>query len=144
MRAPFGKPPIWFWIVSVVFLLWACVGLFAFYSQVFDAAAIAALSDYDRQMLTSMPVWLKAVYGAATVAAALGGVLLLARSAQARLVYLVSLVSIIAQFGYTLGATDLIAVKGFAVAAGFPIFIALMGVVQLWFARLATGRGWLR
>ena len=144
MRAPFGKPPIWFWIVSVVFLLWACVGLFAFYSQVFDTAAIAALDDYDRHMLTSMPVWLKAVYGIATVAAALGGVLLLARSALARLVYLVSLVSIIVQFGYTLGATDLIAVKGFAAAAGFPIFIIAMGVVQLWFARLATGRGWLR
>lgn len=144
MRAPFGKPPIWFWIVSVLFLLWACVGLFAFYSQVLDAAAIAALDPYDRHMLTSMPVWLKAVYGTATVAAALGGVLLLARSALARLVYLVSLVSIIVQFGYTLGATDLIAVKGFVVAAGFPIFIIVMGVVQLWFARLATGRGWLR
>ncbi|MBX9859597.1 MAG: hypothetical protein K2Y20_08420 [Sphingomonas sp.] len=144
MRAPFGKPPIWFWIVSVLFLLWACVGLFAFYSQVLDAAAIAALDPYDRHMLTSMPLWLRAVYGIATVAAALGGVLLLARSALARLVYLVSLVSIIVQFGYTLGATDLIAVKGFVVAAAFPIFIIVMGVVQLWFARLATGRGWLR
>ncbi len=144
MRAPFGKPPTWFWIVSVVFLLWACVGLFAFYSQVLDAAAIAALDPYDRHTLTSMPVWLKAVYATAVIAATLGGVLLLLRSARARLLYLVSLVSVIVQFGYTLGATDLIAVKGFAVAAGFPIFIIVMGVVQLWFARLATGRGWLR
>lgn len=144
MSAQFGKPPLWFWIVSVVLFLWACIGLFAFYSQVLDSAAIASLPDYDRQMLTSMPMWLKAVYAIAVLSAALGGALLLARSALARLLYLVSLVSVIAQFGYTLGATDLIAVKGFLVAAGFPIFIIAMGVVQLWFARLATGRGWLR
>jgi hypothetical protein len=145
MRAPFGKPPTWFWIVSAVLLLWACAGLFAFYSQItLDAATRAKMSDDDRRLLSSMPGWLIAVYGVATVSAALGAALLLARSAQARLLYLVSLVSVIVQFGYTLGATDLIAVKGFLVAAGFPIFIVVMGIIQLWFARLATGRGWLR
>lgn len=144
MRGQFGKPPVWFWIVGVVLLLWACMGLFAFYSQVLDSAAIAALPDYDRRMLTSLPVWLKAVYAIAVLSATLGGVLLLARSALARQAYLVSLVSVIVQFGYTLGATDLIAVKGLVTAAGFPVFIIAMGVVELWFARLATGRGWLR
>lgn len=144
MRAPFGKPPIWFWIVSVLVLLWAFAGLFAFYSQILDRTALATLNDYDRHMFTSMPVWLKAVYGSATISAALGGVLLLVRSAHARTLYLVSLVSVIVQFGYTLGATDLIAVKGVLVAAGFPAFIIVMGVGQPGFARFATKRGWLR
>ncbi|MBA3880310.1 MAG: hypothetical protein C0500_11415 [Sphingobium sp.] len=144
MSAQFGKPPLWFWVVSAVLFLWACMGLFAFYSQVLDSAGIASLPDYDRQLLTLMPMWLNAVYAIAVLSGALGGVLLLARSAHARLLFLVSLVSVIVQFGYTLGATDLIAVKGLLVAAGFPVFIIAMGVVQLWFARLATGRGWLR
>lgn len=145
MRATFGKPPAWFWVVSVLLLLWGCAGLFAFYSQItLDSPALAQMSDYDRRLLASLPTWLTAVYGVATISATLGGLLLLARSALARLLYLVSLVSVIVQFGYTLGVTDLIAVKGFLTAAGFPIFIVAMAVVQLWFARLATGRGWLR
>ncbi len=145
MDAPSAKPPVWFWIVAVVLLLWALAGVFAFYSQVtIDPATLAAMSDYDRQLLTSLPGWITAVYGVATIGGALGALALLARSAFARLLYLVSLAAVIVQFGYILGATDLIAVKGFATAAGFPIFIAVMGIVQLWFANMAAGRGWLR
>lgn len=139
------KPPTWFWIVAVLLLLWAAAGMFALFAHLtVDAKALAAMSDYDRALLTRLPRWLNIDYGIATIAGVLGSVALLLRSRHARLLYLVSLVAVILQFGYILGATDLIAVKGLLVAAGFPVFIAVMGVVQLWFARVATGRGWLR
>lgn len=145
MARAFGKPPAYFWVVGVILLLWGLAGLAAFYGQVtLDAKALAAMSDYDRALLTRLPRWLNIDYGIATIAGVLGSVALLLRSRHARLFYLVSLIAVIVQFGYMLGATDLIVVKGLLVAAGFPVFIAVMGVVQLWFARVAAGRGWLR
>lgn len=145
MRDTFGKPPTWFWIVGVVLLLWGLVGIASFYFQVtLDAPALAAMSAYDRQLLQATPGWINIVYALATTCAVLGSIALLLRSAHARTIYLVSLGAVVLQFGFMLGATDLIAVKGFLVAAGFPIFIVLMAIFQLWFARVATGRGWLR
>ena len=57
--------------------------------------------------------------------------------------YLVSLVAIVAMFGYVFATTDIIAHKGFAAAAGFPIAIFLLGLLAVWLARTARERGWL-
>lgn len=145
MNRAFGKPPAYFWVAGAILLLWGLAGLAAFYFQVtLDDKALAAMSDYDRKLLQGLPGWLNIDYGIATISSVLGSAALLLRSRHARLLYLVSLIAVIIQFGYMLGATDLIAVKGLLAAAGFPVFIVVMGVVQLWFARIATGRGWLR
>ena len=47
------------------------------------------------------------------------------------------------QFGYVFTGTDLLAHKGAAATVPFPLFIALMGVVQIVLARLAARRGWV-
>ena len=58
------------------------------------------------------------------------------------LVY-VSLAAIIVMFGYAFAATDLIAHKGLAQVLPFPLFIAAVGGFSIWFAGLATKRGWI-
>ena len=36
------KPPIWFWLVTIVILAWGAMGIFAFYAdRTMDAAAVA-------------------------------------------------------------------------------------------------------
>lgn len=139
------KPPMWFWIVSVVLLLWAAVGLFAFYAHVtIDDQALAAMSAYDRDYYKALPGWFDAVFAVATIPALAGAACLLMRSKLARPLYIVSLVGVILQFGYVFGGTDMIAVKGVATAVSFPAIIFLLGVFQLWLATIAIGRGWLR
>lgn len=69
MARAFGKPPAYFWVVGVILLLWGLAGLAAFYGQVtLDAKALAAMSDYDRALLTRLPRWLNIDYGIATIA----------------------------------------------------------------------------
>lgn len=140
-----AKTPMWYWIVSVLLLLWALAGALAFYGHVSTGPAeLAALSDYDRRFFLALPAWFTPEFGFTTGTAVLGAALLLARLRHAVLLYALSLLGVVVQFGWVLGATDLIAVKGLATAAGFPAFIFVMAVVQLVFARFAAGKGWLR
>lgn len=138
-----SSPPIWFWIVAVLIVLWGAAGSYACYLQfVHGADAMGPASDYDRALYASMPAWYNPVYALAVGSALLGGLALLARRRVARLLFAVSLIAVIVQFGYLFAATDLIAVKGLWTAY-FPAFILLVALVQLWFAGLAIRRGWL-
>ena len=54
-----------------------------------------------------------------------------------------SLVAVVVQFGWLFATTDMIAQRGFAATAGFPIFIVAIAVFQIWFAGHAIRRTWI-
>jgi hypothetical protein len=139
-----AKPPTWFWIVSILILLWGAMGVFAFYTDVtMSEEMLAAMDDYDRRMYLGRPTWFATVYGLATWGGFLGGVALLLRRRLAIVLFLLSAVAVVVQFGWVFGVTDLTAEKG-AWTLIFPIFILAIAIFQIWFANLANRRGWLR
>ncbi|MEN2787480.1 hypothetical protein ACFOKI_03340 [Sphingomonas qilianensis] len=136
--------PARFWIISLLITLWGAIGVAAFYLDVTTSpAAVAQMSDYDRTLRASRPDWFMWLYGAATWAGLLGGLLLLRRLVVARAVLIVALVLVVAMFGYIFAVTDLIAVKGVVTAAGFPIALVLIAAAQIWFATHARRHGWI-
>jgi hypothetical protein len=142
----FGKarPPAWFYIVAVLLVLWGAMGVFAFYADVtMGPAELAKLSAYDRRLLASRPVWFPWLYGVSVWSGLIGSAILLLRRAHARWLFVVSLVTVVAMFGYIFLATDLIAVKGVGVAMGFPIFIFAICVIEVWVAGHAIKRRWI-
>ena len=144
MNVETAKPATWFWIVSVLILLWGAIGVFAFYTDVtMNAEMLATLDDYDRAMYLRRPTWFATVYGLATWGGFLGGVALLLRRRLAVIVFLLSAVAIVVQFGWVFGVTDLIAEKGVWTLI-FPAVILAIAIFQIWFASLAKKRGWLR
>jgi hypothetical protein len=121
------------------------MGVAAFVMQyTMDLGKLAATDPVGARIFAAMPGWLWAVYGVAVGAGTLGALLLLARSKLSTSLFLVSLIAVLVQFGYTLGATDLIAQKGVVVAAGFPAFVILMAFVQFFYARSLGAKGALR
>jgi hypothetical protein len=139
------KPPKWYYAIVSVLVLWALIGCYAYLAQVtMSAADLAALPPAQRDMMAALPTWLTALYAIAVWSALAGAICLLLRLRFARSAYLVSLVAIIVQFGWTLIMLPIIQTMGFAEAAGFPIFIAVVGALSLWFAGTATRRGWMR
>lgn len=138
------QPAAWFWAVAIIFTLWNALGVLAFMMDAMGVTAKTLESDYDRQLMAARPLWQLVAYGVATWAGLLGGIALLAKRKLASALFIASLVGVILSLGWTLLATDLIAVKGFVTAAGFPIFVFVMAVVQIWFARAARLRGWLQ
>ena len=137
------RPPAWFWIAGTLLLLWAVIGVASFATDPAVTRATVAMTDYDRQLYASRPIWTFVAYGIGTVAGLIGSVALMLRRRDTTVWYGVSLVAVVILFGYMLGFTSLIAVKGFATAALFPIVIALIGVAEFALARHAARRGWI-
>jgi hypothetical protein len=138
------KPPAWFWVVAGLSLLWNLMGCYACYSQLtMPAEAMAALPDAQRDAWTTMPGFAMAAYVVAVLAGLSGALLLLSRRSSARLLFALSLVGVIVQFGWFFGPFGGLAKLG-ASSVVLPGFIALACVIEIWFVGLAARRGWTR
>lgn len=138
------KPPSWFVAIAILLVLWGLAGCASFYFHVtYGADMDPKATDWDRAFFAALPGWLNIVYAVAVGGGLLGSIALLMRSKLATLLYILSLIAVIVQFGYVLGATDLIAHKGAAATVPFPLFIAVVAVFQVWFAKRAERRGWI-
>lgn len=144
MKSTESKRPAWFVAVASVLLLWAIAGVASLAVHVFVGEKMAAEQGaWDLAHYQALPPWFVWDYALATLAAFAGAVALLMRSRQAVLLYALSLLGVVIQFGYVFAGTDLLAHKGAAATVPFPMFIALVGCVQIVVARVAAGRGWV-
>ncbi len=140
-----NKPPVWFWIVAILLLLWEAMGCYACVTQIrLGAAAMGPVDDWSLKYYAALPAWYNPVYAVATFGGLLGGLLLLLRNKRAALLFWISFVAIIVMFGYAFVATDLIAHKGLGQVLPFPLFIAAVGALAIWFAGFAARKGWVR
>lgn len=139
------RVPMWFRAVAVVLVLWGLTGCYACYTQLVNGPEGWGpnVTDWDRAFYAALPVWYNAVYIVAVGSGAAGAIALLLRSALAVPLSLVSVIAIVAMFGWAFVATDLIAHKGVLVATGFPMFILALGLFQLWLARWSRWRRWI-
>lgn len=136
--------PRYFIVIAIVLLLWNLMGLAAFAMQyTADLTELAKSDPVTAQAFAAMPAWVWIAYAIAVGAGTLGAVLLLMKKAAAASLFLLSLIAVVVQFGYTFLGTDLLAVKGPSVIA-FPAFIVVMAVVQLLYARHLVGKAMLR
>jgi hypothetical protein len=143
MHAEAKKPPTWYWVVSIILLLWMLVGILAFVMDLMSTpeSIAAAYSAEQLQLYNARPSWLMYVYGLATISGLIGAVGLLMRKAWAIPALLVSFITVIFQMGYTLFGLDAIGILGAATAVPFPVVICVLGGFAWWFARMAKGKG---
>lgn len=139
-----ARPPGWYWAVSLLALLWMLLGAFALGMDLMtDEAALAQMSEAQRQLHAARPQWLMGVYAVSILSGLAGALGLLLRRGWAVPALALSLVSVIIQFGYIFLGLDAIAVLGAAQALPFPLVIVALAVLFLWFALAARRRGWL-
>lgn len=137
------KSPVWYWIAAVVGLLWMAIGCFAYYTEVsMDAAALAALPDHSRIIISQRPAWATAGFAIGTFGGLIGMVALLARRKLAvpllAIALLATLISYVWPFALS-GQT------GSFTAVDWTMSIAIL-VIQaalFWLARHASGKQWL-
>lgn len=136
--------PKWYWVVSVLFLLWEMGGVFAFGSQVsMGPEQLATLPEAQRNAFSTMPTWAWAAYGVGTIGALAAAICLLLRRAWAVPLYAISLVAVVAQFGWTFLGLKILDTMPAAEAVPFPAFIIALAILALWFAMFARKRGWI-
>jgi hypothetical protein len=139
-----GKPPVSFWIVAGVALLWNLIGLFMYYSGV-SATPEQLKAVYSPEQFAAIeatPAWVTSAFAIATTFGVIASIVLLLRKALAFLLYVVSFVALLIQDLYLFLLSDSLAVFGSSllVIQG-SVFVG--GVIWIWYANFARNRGWI-
>ncbi|MDO6596739.1 hypothetical protein Q4512_07415 [Oceanihabitans sp. 2_MG-2023] len=131
-----SKPPIWFWIVSVIALIWNLLGVGAYLAQAYmDEETRAALTETERSMYENLPAWYTAVFAIAVFAGTLGCITLLLRKKWAYIIFLIGAIAAIIQMSYVAFSLQM--------ANAMTPMIIIVAIALLWLAKHATKKEWI-
>ncbi|MCM4166254.1 hypothetical protein KCTC52924_03179 [Arenibacter antarcticus] len=137
------KPPMWFWIIGVIALIWNLMGVSAYLMDAFmSAEALQTLPEAERLLYESRPIWATACYAVAVWAGLAGAVGLLWKKKWAKTAFMLSLAGILLQQLYHFFLSNTFEVLGSA-AMAFPIVIILIGIGLVAFANYSIKQKWL-
>jgi len=138
------KPPVWFWIVSVVALLWNLIGAMAYLSEAFITDEGKAMLAADRlELMENTPAWATAAFAISVWAGVLGSIGLLIRKKWARPVLLLSLFGILVQMAYSFFMTNAAEVYGAVEGVVMPLLLIGIGIGLVLFAKSSQNKGWI-
>ena len=139
------KPPMWFWIVSVIALIWNIMGVMAYLADAFTTVEqLEMMTQEQRHLYESRPAWVTSAFAIAVWGGLLGCIALLLRKKWARPIFLLSLIGILVQNGYYFFMTNATEVFGQFQAIVMPLLVIIIGIALLLFARSSTAKGWLK
>lgn len=139
-----AKPATWYWVVSVLALIWNLMGVIAYLGQAFITEEIkTTLPPEQLALIEGRPAWVTAAFAIAVWGGLLGCIALLIRKRWARPLLLVSLLGIIAQTGYNLFATNAAEVFGQIQGLIIPLFVVVIGIILVLVAKIADKKQWL-
>ncbi|WP_117880371.1 hypothetical protein [Aureibaculum luteum] len=137
------KPPMWFWIISLISLLWNGMGVFQYLQQAYNTENFRVMyTDEQLSMIANTPSWAIAAFAIAVFGGLLGTFALLLRKKYARPLFLVSLIGIIVQMVYNLFISNAMEVYGPG-AIAMPIMVLVFGMILIWFSKKSIGKGWI-
>ena len=138
------KVPVWYWIVSVVALLWNLMGAMAYLSQAYMSDEVKAALPAERmELMENMPAWATAAFAFAVWGGVLGCLGLLLRKKWAKPVLVVSLIGILIQMGYSFFMTNAVEVYGTVEGVIMPIILIVIGIGLVLFSKSALNKGWI-
>ena len=131
-----AKVPVWFWIVSLLALVWYLFGAFQFYTSITMSAASLAPMVESGQMtqayadfILAMPIWVKVLFGTATIGGTLASIFLLLRKQGAKSLFIISLFGAILMYTLLYGFgknLDIIPSSDFIIAGVVMVVTFLM------------------
>lgn len=138
-----NKPPIWFWIVSVLALIWNLMGVNQYLQQVYETDSFKSMYTSEQlDIIAQQPAWYTAAFAIAVFFGALGCLGLLLRKSWSKLMFIISLLGIIGQMIYNLILNDYGLQGGFAIS--MQITIPLVAILLIFLSKKAIGKGWIK
>jgi hypothetical protein len=132
-----NKPPIWFWIISIIALAWNGMGVNAYLQQAYNTESYRAMYSAEQlEIAEHMPMWVTAAFAIAVFSGALAAIGLLLRKSWSTKLWLLSLIAVVIQMGYIL-------LNGYASSLGMTVMILIFALLFVWFARMCEAKGWL-
>jgi len=144
MKHEKAKIPMWFWVVSIFFLLWNIMGVFSFLAHTFISTdALAELPSNERELYGEYPLWTTIVFAIAIVTGFLGAIGLVLKKKWSKLAFVISLLAVIPQMIHNVFFTNAIEVYGTVKAVTMPALVVIFGLFLVWFSMLAIKKQWL-
>ena len=138
------KIPIWFWVVSIFFLLWNIMGVFSFLAHTFISnEALAELPSNERELYGEYPLWTTIVFAIAVIAGMIGAIGLVLKKKWSKMAFVISLLAIIPQMIHNVFFTKSIEVYGTVEAVTMPALVVVVGLFLVWFSMFAIKKQWL-
>lgn len=135
------KPPIWFWVLAIIAVLWNLYGMWDWFNSItLNEKYLAAFPGW-LEFIQGMPIWAKAGWSVAIVGSVLASLCLLLRKAWAIPLYILAFIGMVISFGYQLTSPTRPAEP--SSMPYFAIGIGIFALFLIWFARKAKNKGWL-
>ncbi|OUS23255.1 hypothetical protein A9Q98_15740 [Thalassotalea sp. 42_200_T64] len=137
------KLPNWFTVVAVMTLIWNLMGVMAFISgQIMSAEQIATLSQAERHLHETTPVWATIAFACAVFFGALGCLFLVLKKAVATNLLIVSLAAVIVQMFHAYFMSNSWEVFGPG-GAVMPVMVIAIGIYLVMLSKKAVKQGWI-
>lgn len=131
------KPPIWFWIIGVLALVWNGLGVNHYVHRAYNTETFQTMYTPEQiEISNNMPAWYTAAFAIAVFGATLGCIFLLLRKRLSMSLFYLSLLGVLVQMGYLL-------INGYSDNIPMSIAIIVVALILVWFSRHANAKGWL-
>lgn len=139
MTNSLNKPPVWFWIVSVLALLWNLMGVIAYLSMAYATDEMIASMPTEQQeaFMVEYPAWVTAAFALAVFSGFLACISLIIRKKWAYPLFVVSALAAIAQHIYIFMNVD---VPSYVM----PVMVIVVCVFLVFFSKHATAKNWIK
>ena len=138
------KAPVWFWVVSVVALLWYLMDTSAFFMRLFMTESdITSMPENQQHLYRDMPLWVNIVFAGEVFGGMLGSIALLLRKQWALPLFVISILGTLAQTSNIWFLTDAISAMG-ASAIVMPLVAIIIGAAMFVLTKFAISKRWLR
>ncbi|MBO3098119.1 hypothetical protein [Gelidibacter pelagius] len=132
------NPPVYFWVVGIIALLWNAFGVYSYIMQAFlTTEQRTQLSQAQHNLYDDLPIWYVSVFAIAVFAGLFAAIFWLLRKRWAYTLFIISFVAVgIRQF-YVL--TEINPRDIF-----LPLTSIVIAVFLVWFSKRAIVRTWLK
>ena len=136
------KPPMLFWIIAVLALLWNIMGVIAYLSQAYiTEEALALLPEPDQLYINNVASLVTAAYATAVFAGMLGSIALLIRKKLATLLFTISFMGVLIQSYYNLFIQEYMQIETFQMM--MVLVIILICIFLIWYSKASNKRAWI-
>ncbi|MCP4300385.1 MAG: hypothetical protein GY783_07360 [Gammaproteobacteria bacterium] len=139
-----SKPPMSFWVIAAILLMWNLIGLMFYYMQVTMTPEVMAenFNEAQQAWMNNEPVWATAAYATAVTAGVIGAGLMLLRKALALPLFILSFIAVLVQDFNAFILSDWNGVWGTS-ALYLPSVVIIICIFEIWYTRSAKAKGWL-
>ena len=138
------KPAAWYWVVSVLALLWNLMGVINYLGQAYLTEETKAQYPAEQlALIEGRPAWVTAAFAIAVFGGLLGCIALLIRKRWARPLLLVSLLGVVAQMSHSLFATNAAEVFGPVMGLVIPLLVLIIAILLVVIAKIADRKKWI-